>query len=52
MWYKNGNFIDSKLPSGASFTCTKTICALVDTDLLLMMKLAAESNVYTASFVN
>ena len=36
-----------KIFPGAFFSCAKTIRALVDTDLLLMMKMVAESNART-----
>ena len=36
------NCIDSQTSSGTSFACAKKMCAFVDTDLLLNMKMVAE----------
>ena len=38
------NCIDSKLVPNAFFTCNKPIRTLVNTDLLLMMRMVLESN--------
>ena len=39
-----------KTPPGASYTCAKIIRTLADTDILLMIKLAAENNVQSQDF--
>ena len=46
-WFKNYKLLIFKLVPGAFFASAKTIKAIVETDLLLMMKMVAKSNART-----
>ena len=46
-WFKNYKLLVFKLLPGIFFASAKTITALVDTDLLVMMKMVAKSNART-----
>ena len=46
-WFKNYKLLVLKLLPGIFFASAKTITALVDTDLLVMMKMVAKSNART-----
>ena len=50
-WLKNLKLLILKLVPGAFFTSAKTINAFVDTDLLLMMMMVAQSQDFHIKFV-